>query len=610
MGVGYHPGLILWVTAGLLLFSACRQAEMAEAPPLVVTEVVVLGGEEIVVTRVVRQTIQITATPQPVAVVYRPVELDVGYIGEFPSVDPQQTNSPDGLDLIENLFAGLTNYNHQTNTIEPELASEWTVGENGRVWTFKLREDIFWVRPLPPTGDDKLWRAQPERPVTAADVVYAIQRACTRRTNTPDAFILFLIEGCERVYQIADPSETDLARIRAEAIDDFILQISLTRPASHFLTITSMGFFHPVMPEPLMADEQNWQTAENLVTSGPFIPIPSAWGSQRTILHRNPLWPIPRPEGNIDIVNVSFLEDEENAFKLWQAKSLDVAPLPASEREAMLDTSLARTRLLTSQTVFYLGYNFGSPVFREPTMRRAFAAAIDRERLAAELYDGRAIPMRHLTPPGVFGAPPIDEVGRGYSTDYALQQVDASGFGSCRLISPITYMVSSSDLSLRQAELLRDMWIEVLGCTKEQIIIEQVPFGTLLANTRQDAGEARPDIWELGWASYYPDAHNWLSDLLHCSDSDNRQSRPCGEVDDLIRQAATTTDIAERQNLYRQVENLFFGSDGLEPITPLYVPGDYILIQSWLHFTPALFGGEQYDTYQIDADLKRLEQSR
>ncbi|MBK7893929.1 MAG: hypothetical protein IPJ90_03365 [Anaerolineaceae bacterium] len=29
-------------------------------------------------------------------------------------------------------------------------------------------------------------------------------------------------------------------------------------------------------------------------------------------------------------------------------------------------------------------------------------------------------------------------------------------------------------------------------------------FGTLLANTRADAGAARPDIWELAWASVLP----------------------------------------------------------------------------------------------------------
>ena len=107
-------------------------------------------------------------------------------------------------------------------------------------------------------------------------------------------------------------------------------------------------------------------------------------------------------------------------------------------------------------------------------MRRAFSAAIDRQRLVDEIYDNEGLPMRHLSPPGVVAAPPIDEIGVGYSPDDARHWLAQSGFGSCRLIPPFTLLVTSSDLSLRQAELIRDMWVEELGCAPEQIIIDQV----------------------------------------------------------------------------------------------------------------------------------------
>jgi oligopeptide transport system substrate-binding protein len=80
------------------------------------------------------------------------------------------------------------------------LASSWDVSENGRVWTFNLRDDIFWVRPDSPARGQSFWRAQAVRPVVADDLVYAVQRICQRSTGTPDAVILFIIEGCESVY--------------------------------------------------------------------------------------------------------------------------------------------------------------------------------------------------------------------------------------------------------------------------------------------------------------------------------------------------------------------------------------------------------------------------
>ena len=135
-------------------------------------------------------------------------------------------------------------------------------------------------------------------------------------------------------------------------------------------------------------------------------------------------------------------------------------------------------------------------------------------------------------------------------------------------------------------------------------------IGQLLANTRADAGAARPDIWDLGWASYYPDENNWVGDVLHCDDSDNRQRRPCGEIDELIRQANDNLPDADRWQSYRQIENLLFGPEAIEPISPLYVRGDYVLRQGWVTFTPAHFGGEQYDTYLVDSAVKELERTR
>jgi oligopeptide transport system substrate-binding protein len=599
----------LLILSGLLLLGACGQNEPAT---IVVTEVVVVDGGETVVTRLVRQTVAVTVTPNSLAqpVTYQPTELDVAMIGSFPDIDPQKATDANGIDLIENLFVGLSRFDHESNRIEPELATEWEVSRDGRVWTFHLREDVYWVRPIGNAPDeDGLWQAEPVRQVVAADVAYAVQRACLRETGTPDAFILYLIEGCEQVHDVIEVLPAELDGIGARALDDFTLQFSLTKPASQFLTITSMSLMKPVPRELVDEMGDDWQLGENLMVSGPFLLAPKPEPAMRPALHRNPLWPIPR-RGNVDIANIVLLNEAMPAFQLWQAKRVDASPLPASERQAFLDQSSLKAILVTDQTVFYLGFNFSSGVMRVPEVRRALNAAIDRDRLAEEIYGGRAVSMRHLAPPGVVAAPPVDEVGKGYDPDYARQQMAESGFRACRLMPSFTYLVSTSDLSLQQAELIREMWVEELDCSEEQIIIRQVQFGTLLANTRQEAGADRPDIWELGWASYYPDAHNWVGDLLHCTESENRQGRPCAEVDEIIRQASNEFEPERRLALYRQIEDQFFGSNGIEPLAPLYAPGEYVLVQSWLTYAPALFGGEQYDSYVLEAELKQLEQSR
>lgn len=577
--------------------------------------------------------------------------LDLSMTNGRPPIDPQKISSQDSLDLAENLFIGLTNYNHETNTIEPEFAQSWTVSDDGLVWTFDLREDVYWVQPdLQVDGEGKT-AVSPIRPVTADDAVFAIQRACRRSTGTPNAFIFFIIQGCLYLYEnppiikeIADEDVVEgvipddgslsgpsqLALIGAHAIDDYTLEIRLNSPSSSFLSMTSVTALAPV-PRDLVneyGDDSGvegriptWNSVEEAVYSGPFIIAPTS-SEERTVLHRNPEWKLPpklppRNGSYVDMVNLWHLDNEDIAYQQWQNKLLDLSPLPALQRETMLESKPDRVLLVPEQTHFYLGFNIDSPALSDPDIRQALSAALDREEFVLDLYNGRAIQMRHLMPPGLVGSLLADETGTGYNPDLARQRMADSQYRACRLMPPLTILVSNADLSLRVAELARDMWVKELGCAREQITIDQASFGELLAVTANDAEGVRPDVWELGWTTHYPDADNWMGDLMHCTDGQNREKRPCDATDSLIAQAALTMDGEQRLNLYRQIENQFFGETGTTPIVPLYLPGDYLLVQSWMEdeetgrtFRPALFGGEQYDSYILDVVLKRLERSR
>ncbi|HQP12008.1 MAG TPA: ABC transporter substrate-binding protein, partial [Candidatus Omnitrophota bacterium] len=52
------------------------------------------------------------------------------------------------------IFEGLTKTNAFTLQVEPFLARDWTVSEDGLTWTFYLREDVLWNDGYPFTADD------------------------------------------------------------------------------------------------------------------------------------------------------------------------------------------------------------------------------------------------------------------------------------------------------------------------------------------------------------------------------------------------------------------------------------------------------------------------
>jgi ABC-type oligopeptide transport system substrate-binding subunit len=602
----------LWLLLAVMLVGVACRGEQQRT--IVVTRIVTENGEPVIVTRLVQETITVPVTQTPAPGDPEPVVLDVALSGFPAELDPLSVVDDTDITLVENLFVGLTRYNHATDSVDPQLAISWEVSGGGRTWTFQLRDDVYWLRTGLQQEGQILGETGPEiiRPVVAGDVVTAVHRLCAENRSA-DVFIFFIIAGCERVHGQAEPTEADLNAIGVKALNDTTLEFSLTKPAGYFLTMTTMWLLRPVPGDIIAEFEEEfatWSTIENVVTSGPFIPGLGTAGEVRTVLNRNPFWPMPF-DGNVDIVNIWWMETD-SAYEMWLAKNTDISPLPADKREE-IETDRSRQnrlQLISKQRVFYLSFNFDSPVFSDETVRRAFGAAIDRELLIEDVFGGRGEPARHFSPPGTIGAPPADIVGTGFNPDLARIEMANSSFRDCRFIPEIRYLVGTSDLDLFQAETIRSSWTQILDCQEEQIVIDQVQFGTLLADTRQDAGNRRPDIWNLGWASYYPDAHNWLSDVLHCSDSENRQNRSCSGVDDVLRQAAIATDQDTRWDLYRQAERLFFGEGGIEPITPLLVQADFLLVHPWVIFTPAHFGGEQFDTYQVMADEKELERGQ
>lgn len=603
--------VLLLVAVGAVL-AACRGPETNTT---LVTRVVAMDDEEMMVTRVVDHAIEMPVgreaeTDEAAAV------LDIALEGGPGVLDPQQASTSNEVDLVENLFVGLTRFNHATNAVQPELAASWDVSDDGQTWTFFLREDIFWIDPGLRAPDGLMAEApgpHPYRPVLADDVLFALERACDAQTQTPDVVVLFLVEGCEARHRQTQVGEEASAPFGVRALDERTVAITLTEPASYFPVIASMPLFRPAPREIVEAfadGETSWAGLENVVTSGPFVPGRATVAGERMVLERNPFWPIDFA-GSVERVNV-YWESADGAYERWLNRELDVVPMPAGMRETIMEDGRLRTRLhlVTNQAVFYLSYNFDSELFSEPAVRRAFSAAIDRQALIDIVYGGQGLPMRHFTPPGVHGAPPPDQVGTGYNGDLARLEMASSTVSDCAFISEIRYLVSATDVALHHAETVRTMWQRELGCPEEKVVIEQVPFGELLAHTRPDAGASRPDIWDLGWNSYFPDTHNWLGDVLHCTESENRQRRPCSEADRLIAEAASHPSNEQRASLYREAERLFFGEDGIEPVTPLFVQGQYVLIQPWLVYQPAQFGGEQYDTYRLDQIVKRLEREQ
>jgi len=320
---------------------------------------------------------------------------------------------------------------------------------------------------------------------------------------------------------------------------------------------------------------------------------------------RNPLIPADLVgPGNLERRIVTVVEDAGTQFALYQDNQIDAASVPSAELQSVLsDATYADQLKQTSDlAVFYFAFATDKTPFDNVSARRAFSAALDRNAFIQEVRQGRGVPMIHFTPPGMFGAPPINEVGIGYDPEYAAAQMADAGFPNCEgfpNLEIVTYTGAGT-----WAEFLSASIEKTLGCDPNIFTIEQQEFSVLLETvSRRNPAEDRPNMWTLGWGPDYPDANNWVNDVLYCESTQNDTKRPCSEVDDLIREAAVELDPDARIEDYYRIEELFFGPEGMYPIVPIFLRINYTLIKPWYSIpieTDGLFGGAHWDYRSID----------
>ena len=76
---------------------------------------------------------------------------------EPPTIDPDLATDTTSNTVIQQLFLGLTDYDDETLDVVPELGTEWSVSDDGLVWTFTMRDDVYWVHYDPETKEVYLY---------------------------------------------------------------------------------------------------------------------------------------------------------------------------------------------------------------------------------------------------------------------------------------------------------------------------------------------------------------------------------------------------------------------------------------------------------------------
>lgn len=535
----------------------------------------------------------------------QPVVLRLASSATPNTFDPLFAESAEDFTYANNLFIGLTRIDPQTGEILPALAREWSVSDDGLTWTFILRDDIYWVRYDVPTSTFEQIRL-----VTADDMVYTINRICSSRENGYYAVDVLAkrIAGCAE-GQLAN----DGTLANASAPNPITFVITLNAPYGtqndeygYFLSMTTLPAMRLQSGEALESYGTDWAYPNNIVTTGAFA-LARFMPTIGVTLVKNPFYPADLwNDGNIDSVDVVFVQEFSAQFNLYRNALLDISGVPIGEVATIREDEAYTDQFveLSELSIFFMGFVTDKAPFDNVHVRRAFSAAIDRQAFVNRVRFGYDTPIENFIPQGVAHAPENASVV-GYDVDYAREQLALSPYPNCQNLPEITMLLPRGAGSW--GTYVVSQWVEIFGCDLARFTINEVSFDQLETsiNPIRTSAEARPNMFALGWSPDYPDADSYTS-FIECGIS-NFFVRGCTSVDDLIAQARLVADSAERTALYTQIEEGLFGADGEFPLLTLYARKRFLLVQPWL--TGVISETQtvnipSYDAYIVDVALR------
>ncbi len=525
------------------------------------------------------------------------VPLTLALLGAPSRLDPLIVTNAADIHLVNNLFIGLTRLDPTTGAILPALATSWSVSEDGKTWTFTLREDVPWVNYNPLENTFTV-----SRMVTAEDVLFAFQRVCSGTAAGYYALDVFAVKiaGCDTGQQSGTA-----ALLQAQAPNPTTFIITLNEPYGYFLAMTTMWTIRPLPAETLEFYAGNWLDPGNILTSGAYA---LAENSETTVtLLKNPFYPADLWNGgNITRIEMTIVEDVFGQFARYRRNLLDMTDIPLRDLEGIQEDAAFAPELLqlNEQVVYYFGFAHDKAPFDDEHVRRAFAATFDRATFVSETLRGNGTPIAHFTPPGLAHAPDLEaDFDLAFDPEFARAELTKSPYPDCAGLPDIT--ITTFDGAFRWAEFLVNSVVSHLGCDPEKFTIEEIRLDEVQAKIAlTNPADKRPHIFTLGWGPDYADADSFAT-VLACG-ANNPLMRDCDAVDELIVAARIENEATVRTGLYDQIEQAFFGTAGQFPILPLYLSSVWRLKKPWFtgpFETDGRFGGIHYDAYTINPEL-------
>ncbi len=457
--------------------------------------------------------------------------------------EPTSFDPPIGFDSVSwsalnNLMEGLTRLG-KDHEPEAAIAEKWDISEDGKTYTFHIREDAKWSN-----GD----------PVTAGDFEFAWKRLLNPDTGSSAAFLGYFIEGGE-AYNNGEGSADD---VKVKAVDDKTFEVTLTSPQAYFLSVITNPAFFPIN-EKVAAENPKWfAEAESFVGNGPFNLTEWEHDSHFVMEKNDQYWDAENVK--LDKVHWAIVDDTNTEYQMYQTGELDVSEVPAELSEQLLGEADVEDQ---AGDYFYR-FNVNMEPFQNVNIRKAFAMAVDQKQIVDFVTKNGEKPAYGFVSYGFtdpsgkdFREAAGDLVKTNIEEAKALLKKGMEEEGYDKL-PEVTLTYSTDDTHKKIAEALQQMFKDHLGVEVKLANMEWNVF----------AEEQKALKFQLSRSSFladYADPINFLENF-QTGHSMNRTGWSNEKYDQLIKDAKNEADEAKRFELMYEAEKILFEEMPIIPI--------------------------------------------
>jgi peptide/nickel transport system substrate-binding protein len=450
------------------------------------------------------------------------------------TLDPAGINARTASELVSSVYDNLVMTRPESiDKLEPMLATEWSVSEDGKTITLQLRDDATFS-----SGN----------PVTAEDAAWSIQRIIKlgQVGSTDIALWGFTPENVDQLVR-AEGEHTLVIELPVEVNSDLVL---------YSLASSSLGIIDKTTA---MANEANgdfgsaWLAA-NTAGSGPF--VLSQLRPNNLVMYdaREDYW---GGAPAMDRVAVMHIPESGNLRLQMEKGDVDVGHYVASgDLEAFEQNPDMVIDNVPGLGFYYIALNTKDPDLAKPEVRRAFQHAFDWESLQDNLMKYLGSPWQSMVPQGMIGAPEDGTARHDYDPELAKQLLADAGYpdGLSKTLNP------SGSATLPIAEALQATAREA-GINVNLVPGEFTPafrernFEVLVGNS----GARLPDPF--GVATQYAYNPDNSDEARLGSYYLWRVSQQSEELNQLVDQSMRETDPETRAGLFQRMDEIYAEMD-------------------------------------------------